>query len=388
MRKLLLGILATGLLAGAPPLRGQQPCPRLPVVINTPEDKLMLAVNGAENPQEQAAALTKFAEEHPDSKFIPCVNEYLAMTYLKTQEYDKAIEAGEKDIAADYLDLNLLTTLLKVYVASGKVSDGAFDLIGKAPQQIREEIIVSSSATATAEETEKARQGAIEQTKEIRAYVEYAFFQLLPRVPEAAKRLQDIDTFLKAYPDTPNTNQVNVQYFLAYQMANQPDKMFEFGEKAVASDANGVATLNLVADGYATAQAHLEQADQYARKALGLATDMKKPEGMSDDQFKISRDTQLGLAHANLGYIAFLKGSRTHRVAPAIQEFKAAADLLAGNPALQGRTLFYLGYAYEVQSPPNHKLAAEALTKAVRLQSPWQPQAQDLLDKVKKAGGG
>ncbi len=383
MRKFWLGILTVGLLLGALPLRAQQPCPRLPVIINTPEDKLMLAVNGAESPQEQVDALNKFATENADSRFIPCVNEYLAMAYLKLQDYDKAIEAGEKDLALDYLNLNLIVNLLKAYVAGGKPSDNAFDLIAKAPKQIHDEIVVTSAATA--EETDKARVAAEEQAKDLRAYMEYAFFQLLPRVPDAAKRLQDLDAFVAAYPDTPNMNQVNVQYLLAYQMANQPDKMYEFGEKAVASDANNVATLNLVADAYAAAQAHLQQANEYAKKALDLATNMQKPENMSDEQFKTHRDTQMGLAHAILGFVSFQEGSSKHRVAPAITEFKTAVDLLGGNPALQGRTLFYLGYAYEVLYPPNHRLAAEALTKSASLQSPWQGPAQDLLEKVKKA---
>ena len=137
MRKFWLGILTVGFLLGALPLQAQQPCPRLPVVINTPEDKVMLAVNGAESPQEQVDALNQFVAENADSRFIPCVNEYLTMAYLKLQDYDKAIEAGERDLALDYLNVNLIVNLLKAYVAGGKPSDHAFDLIAKAPKQIQ-----------------------------------------------------------------------------------------------------------------------------------------------------------------------------------------------------------------------------------------------------------
>lgn len=384
MRKLLWGILAAGFLLAPSPLRAQQPCPRMPVVINTPEDKLMLAVNGADNPQAQVDALNKYAAENADSKFLPCVNEYLTMTFVKLQDYDKAIEAGEKDLAGDYLDVNLIVNLLKAYVGAGKATDNAFALINKGPQQIHDEILTTS--TGTAEEVEKARQAGQEQAKEIRAYMEYAFFQLLPRLTDPGKRVQDLDAFVKAYPDTPNMNQVNVQYFAAYQAAGDSEKMFEYGEKAVASDPNNVSTLNLVADGYATAkQPHLDQAAQYAQKALSLAASMQKPEGMTDDQFKASHDTQLGLAHSTLGYVDMQKGARTHRVAAAIKEFKDASDLLGSNPALLARALYFLGYSYELAYPANHRLAAEALAKAASLQTPWQATAQDLLQKVKNA---
>ena len=102
-------------------------------------------------------------------------------------------------------------------------------------------------------------------------------------------------------------------------------------------------------------------------------------------QFKASRDVALGLAHSALGYVAMQKGARTHHVADAIKELKTAADLLESNPSLQARALYFLGYSYELSYPANHHLAEEALTKAVGLDTPWKAQAQDLLDKVKKA---
>src|SRR5438034_10998519 len=109
-------------------LGAQTPCPSLSVVVNTPEDELMLAVNGAENPADQVAALEKFAQAHADSKFLPCVYEYLTSTNVKLNNLDKAIEWGEQDVAANYADLNLTLNLLKAYVGSRKAGDAAFTL--------------------------------------------------------------------------------------------------------------------------------------------------------------------------------------------------------------------------------------------------------------------
>jgi tetratricopeptide (TPR) repeat protein len=373
MHKSLWGILAAVLLCPAT-LRAQQPCPGLPVIINTPEDKLMLAVNGADTPQEAADVLTKYVADYPDARFTPCANEYLTMTYVKMQAFDKAIEAGEKDLAANYLDVNLDVNLLKAYVGAGKAPENAFDLINKSPNLIQVETMRSTS------------ENAAETAKDVRAYVEYAFFQLLPRVTDPSKRIQYLDAFVKAFPDTPNVNQVNLQYFAAYQLARDSAKMFEYGQKAVAADPKNVSTLNLVADGYATSNPpHLDEAAEYAQKALDLTTAMQKPEGMTDDQFKASQDVALGLAHSTLGYVAMQKGVKTHHMADATKELKTASDLLASNPSLQARALFFLGYSYELSAPANHRLAEEALTKAVSLDTPWKAQAQDLLDKVKKA---
>ena len=373
MHKSLWGILAAVLLSAAT-LRAQQPCPGLPVIINTPEDKLMLAVNGAETPQAAADALTKYVADYPNARFTPCAYEYLTMNYVKMQDFDKAIEAGEKDLAVNYLDVNLDVTLLKAYIGAGKATDAAFDLINKSPKLIHDEMMRSMAENA--EET----------AKDVRAYVEYAFFQLLPRVTDATKRIGYLDAFVKAFPDTTNANQLDVQYFAAYQLGGDSAKMFEYGQKAVAADPKNLSTLNLVADGFAPSNPpHLDEAADYAQKALDLASAQQKPEGMTDEQFKASRDVALGLAHSTLGYVAMQKGARTHHVADAIKELKTAADLLESNPSLQARALYFLGYSYELSYPANHHLAEEALTKAVGLDTPWKAQAQDLLDKVKKA---
>ncbi len=385
MLKIFYAVLLAGIFSFALPLAAQQPCPGFSVVVNTPEDQLMLAVNGAENPQEQVAALDKFAQAHPDSKFMPCVNEYYTAAYLRLNNYDKAIEYGEKDLAANYQDLNLMLNLARTYVASNKVSDSAFDIILKAPEQIKAESSPPKPPNVSDAEWQKTQQELAQQTKDDRAYMEYAFFQLLPRVTDSNKRLRFLDGFMKSYPDTSNVGQVNFQYFIAYKMANNPAKADEYGEKTIASAPNSVVALNLVADDYATRRTNLDKATTYAKKVTELAPAMKKPEGMSEDQFKADRDNQLGLAHLTLGYVAFLRGSTAHKVSPAIQEFKTAVDLLRGNSELQGRTLYYLGYAYEVLSPPNHRAAIDSLTRASNLQSGFQGQAQDLLAKVKRA---
>ncbi len=386
MRKLLVTVLLAGDLFVAGPLMAQQVCPGYSIVINTPEDELTLAYNGADNPQEQIAALDKFAQEHADSKFMPCAHEYYTMAYMKLNNYDKVIEHGEKGLA-EHQDLMLMMNLTKAYVASGKVSDNVFEVVLKAPEEIKTESLPSRSTTVGDEEWKKIVEEAEAQAKEWRAYMEYAFFQLLQRELDGNKRLQWLDRFVEAYPETPNAAQVNFNYFLAYKLANNPAKLDEYGEKAIASDPDNVATLNLVADDYATRQTNLGKAETYAKKALNLAPAMKKPEGMTDEQFKATHDSQLGWAHLNLGFVEYQQGSKTRKYAPAIQEFKTAIDLLNANPELQGRALYYLGYAYEASAPANHKGAIEALTRAVSLASSWQASAQDLLAKVKKAVG-
>jgi tetratricopeptide (TPR) repeat protein len=387
MRNFLSAAAMVGALLVAASLQAQQVCPNTPYVVNPPEDELMLAYNGADNPQEQVAALDKFAEAHADSKFMPCVYELYTITYLKQNDYAKVIELGEKGLAGGRPDVMLLLNLAKAYVATGTATDTAFDAILKAPAAIEAESTPARPGNVSEDDWKKTIAEAAEQAKEWRAYMEYAFFQLLQRVPDGNKRVQLLDSFAQAYPNSPNAGQIAFNYYMAYKMLNDTAKAEEYGEKAIAADPNNISTLNVLADDYATSQTKLDTAEEYAKKALELAGQMKKPEGMTDEQFKAEQDNQLGYAHLTLGYILFQRESKTRKVAPAIDEFKTAVDLLSANPALQGRALFYEGYAYEVLSPPNHHAASEALSRAAELAGPWQGQAQDLLEKVKKVMG-
>jgi tetratricopeptide (TPR) repeat protein len=389
MRKTSISLVILGLLVFAGLLQAQQVCPGLPYVANTPEDELMQAVNGADKPEDQVAALDKYAQAHADAKFMPCVDEYYTMVYLKLNNYDKVVEYGEKGLATKYKDAMLVINTLKGYVASGKVADSAFSIISMAPGVIAEESKPSKPPNVSDAEWQKTLEEDAAQAKDELAYVVYACLQLVPRVTDPNKRIERLDEFAKTFPDdaAKNVGQVDYDYFIAYKMANKPDKAMEYGEKTIAADPNNLVAHNLMAYDYAIGRTNPDKATDYAKKAIELAQQMKKPEGVSDADFKQQQDNQLGMAHLSLGYVDFTRAatSRSKKLGPAIEELKTAADLLGANPELQGQALYYLAYAYESGYPANHHGAIEALTKASSLQSSWKSQADELLAKVKKA---
>ena len=390
MGKLLSRVLLIASLASPGFLIAQQEVCRS-YIADSPEDELVRAVTGADSPQDQIAALDKYAQAHSDSKFMPCVDGFYAAAYFKLNNYDKVIEYGEKALALNNRELPLIDSVTYAFVASGKVSDVAFDAIVKAADQIKAVASPPRPSNVSDADWQKALQDAATQSSEWRDRMAGAFFQILPRVTDANKRIETLDKFAKAYPETTGktAGQLNFQFAVAYAMANQIEKADDFAEKAIAADPTNVEALNLAAYDYAIQRrVNSDKAAGYAKKALELTQAMKKPEGMPDDQFKKVQNNTLGMAHLTLGYLAFLKAGKTHRVGPAIQEFKTAADLLEANPALQGQTLYLLGSAYENLYPANHQGAIEVLTRATNLQSPWQGQARDLLAKVRQATGG
>ena len=268
MRKMSILVVLLGLLVFACSLQAQQVCPGLPYIANTPEDELMQAVNGADKPEEQVAALDKYAREHADSKFMPCVDEYYTMTYLKLNNYDKVIEYGEKGLASNYKDVMLVLNLLKGYVASGKVADSVFDVINQAPELITAESKPNRPPSVSDADWQKALEENAAQAKDELAYVVYAFLQLVPRVSDPNKRVEQLDRFAKTFPDdaAKNAAQINYDYFIAYKMANKPDKATEYGEKTIATDPNNLLAHNLLAYDYAIGRTNPDKAADYAKK--------------------------------------------------------------------------------------------------------------------------
>jgi tetratricopeptide (TPR) repeat protein len=389
MRTLTQAILLAGIMLWAWPLPAQQgqSCSNYSIIIGSPEDKLMLAVNGTDDPNAKVAALEKFAQEHADSNYAPCVDELLTRNYVKLKEYDKAIAAGQKAVAANRLDVSFLEDLLQAYIGSGNASDDAFDVIAKAAPQIKAETVVFTKINASAEQVEQAKKSALQQAKSDTDYMVYAFLNLFPRVADANRRIKLLDQFSQAYPEVvkERAGNFNYRYAVAYAQINQPDKADEYAEKAIAADPNGIETLNLVAYDYAfRVPAKRGTAAEYAQKVVALIPTMKKPDGVSDDQFKTQQNNQEGMAHLTLGYLDLVKNANAHRVAGAVREFAKAASLLATDPELQGQAYYLLGFSYETLYPPEHRRALAALEHAVKLQSSTQGKARELLAKVRQ----
>ena len=390
MRSLFQAVLLAGLMAWSWPLAAQQAhsCSKFTVIVGSPEDKLMLAMNGASDPNAKVALLEKFAQEHSDSNYLPCAEQLLTKYYAQLQQYDQAIAAGQKAVAANYLDVPFLEDLLQAYISSGKASDEAFDIIFKAAPQIKAEAVIPRNTSETDAQFEAAKKNAEQQAKDAASYMAYALFQLLPRVTDPSQQIKLLDQFTQAYPEAAKeqATRLNYRYAIAYTQSNQPEKADEYSEKAIASDPNNIEALNLVSYDYALRRrTNQAKAEEYAKKVLSLIPTMKKPEGVSDEEFKTQQDTQEGMARLTIGFLDLEKTGPSHRTAGAIKQLEQAANLLKASPELQGQAYYFLGYSYEALYPPDHYRARAALERAASIHCSMQGQARELLAKIKRA---
>ena len=388
MRSLVQAVLLAGLMVWSVPLAAQQghSCSNYSIIVGSPEDQMMLAVNGTDDPNAKVAALEKFTQEHQDSSYLHCAEQLLTKSYVKLKQYDQAIAAGQKAVAAGYLDVPFLEDLLQAYLASGKNSEDALALIMKAPAQIKAETVVPRNASESDAQYAAAQKSATERAKNDTDYMVYAFFGLLSRVTDPSQQIKMLDQFTQAYPEVAQkqAGELNYRYAVAYTQSNQPEKADDYAEKAIAAEPDNVQALNLVAYDYALRRrVNQAKAAEYATKALTLVPQMKKPEGLSDEAFKSQQNTQEGMAHLTIGFLDLQKTGAAHHTAGAIRELKQAAELLSAIPEFQGEAYYFLGYSYEADYPPQHRSAMAALEQAIKIQNSMQGQARELLAKIR-----
>lgn len=378
MRRLLLLVFIGLVTVCVWPLAAQQPCPAFPgVPIGSPEDYLIQYIFEAEDPQERIEILDEYAEENPESNFLPCVQEYYTLYYLQLQDNDNVIEHGEKAAESGKAGFLLYLNLTKAYVGKGGPAERATEVTLISAEQL-------NKLWNEPPESEEEQAALRENLTDSRSYLEYAFFQMVPRIQDADQRIQFLDQFPERFPESKLQGQLNLQYFAAYKMSNNEPKVIEHGEKAVAASPDDVVTLNLVAEDYANRGKNLEKATEYAEKVLELAPAMERPANIPEESWEGVKSAQLGMAHESLGYIKFREGLPRKRFASAVAEFKTAIELLAKDPFRQTRAKFRLGYTYAAMPATSGlKQALSVLQEVAATSSPWQASAQDVLNKVK-----
>ena len=378
MRRFLLLVIIGLVTVCVRPLAAQQPCPGFPgVPIGSAEDYLIQYIFEAEDLEERIEILDEYVEDNPESKFLPCVEEYYALYYLQLQNNDKVIEHGEKAAESGKAGFLLYLNLTKAYVGKGGPAERATEVALICAEQLNQ-------LWNEPPESEEEQAALREHLTNSRSYLEYAFFQMVPRIQDANQRIQYLDQFPERFPESKLQGQLNLQYFAAYKMANDEPKVIEHGEKAVAASPDDVETLNLVAEDYADRGKNLEKATEYAKKVLELAPSMERPAHIPEESWEGVKSAHLGMAHESLGYIQFRQGLPRKRFAPAVAEFKTAIELLAGDPFRQARARFRLGYTYAAMPATSGlKQAESVLQELAATSSPFQAPAQDILSKVK-----
>jgi tetratricopeptide (TPR) repeat protein len=205
-------------------------------------------------------------------------------------------------------------------------------------------------------------------------FMEAAAFNAIANESDAKTRMDDIDRFTAAFPNSQFADQVATYAMGSLEQLRDQPRLLAYGEKILTTDPNNLTALLLLANAYVDdpKPGSTAKAATYAQRAITAA---KADAPDADKAHKVSA----GAAHSTLGY-AYMKQDKTMA---AISELKAATVLLKDQPDQDARPLYLLGFAYAKLNRVNE--ARQVLMEAVSIPGPVQKPAQDLLLKVNAA---
>lgn len=345
----------------------------VPVQAGSDADHAISGINAATDPAQKLALIGTFAEGAGKEGDYPIlVNGLYVDFYLAQKNYDKAFEYGDKLFALD--QDNFQNAMNMVRAASEKGDADRLISYGEKTQGILQRYKnAPAPAGSSAEAWTQQKAQTLEANKDGITYIQNAVFSGIYQAKDAGKRAALLVRFAQIFPDSPYASQALGVAATAYQQAQNAPKMLEVANGLLAKDPNNVGMLLLLSDYYGEKGEQLDKAETYAKKAVSVLETIKKPDEMTDDQWKQQSQLQKGLALSSLGQIDIQKKDN----AQAVTNLRAAAPLLKPDDGSYARNQYRLGFALlNLKRSPEAK---EAFTQAASVNSPYKGPAQEKL---------
>jgi tetratricopeptide (TPR) repeat protein len=341
-------------------------------------DRQLSAINAASDPAQKLQLIDQFAEAHPDGDLQIVADEQYVSYYINAKQYDKAFEYGDKLFALDPDNYSNAVNMIRA--ANEKGDTEKLYAYGEKSAAILQRFKAAPAPEGTSPDNWGRIQTAkLESVKDNENYIAQSLLGAAYAVKDPSRRANYFLRFAKMYPDTPQGEQALTLAVSSYQQAQNRAKMQEVANAALAKDPNNVGILLVLADDFSEKPDQLDRAEAYAKKASTLLDAAKKPDNLTDDQWKQQTSIQKGLALSALGQVNIEKKQN----AVAVDNLTKAAPLLKSNAALYARNQYRLGFAYlNLKKNPEAK---QAFTDAASLDTPYKGPAQQKLTELSAA---
>lgn len=347
---------------------------KISIVAGTPQDQALQAISAENDAQKRVAMLQEFVQKFAsDPQALAYGNSQLSQEYFQQGDTSKAMEFGEKALAAQPNNLEIIVALASVAQKMGNNEKvvGLAVRGGTAFNGIAKEAKPEGMSDQQFADKIKSDQDPYRQSYE---FLETSALNALTAESNEKQRMNDIERFNTAFPNSRFQEQVLQLAVYSLGQLKDPARLTSFADKALARSPNSLSTLVVLAATFAEEpdQASTTRAETYARKALELSKTQA-----ADDASK--QKLYSGLAHSALGYCLL----KQEKLSAAIPELKTAAAELQGQKDPYSAALYRLGYAY---AKSNQLAPAKAsLTEAASVDGPYQQAARELLSRLASA---
>jgi hypothetical protein len=215
---------------------------------------------------------------------------------------------------------------------------------------------ISAVPAPSGDDEKQAWTARMGYAKSVAEYCDYALFATAIQAPPAVT-VDLIAALEQQNPSSKYLDQAYGQYMLALNQTGAAATIPAIAEKALAHFPDNADLLSVMMESSLNAK-QSDPALTYANRLIAALGKAPKPENVSAADWEKKINAGLGRAH----WVAGMVYSEKTTYAPADQELRAALPLIAGNTAMTGPALFYLGMA-------NYQLGKTAKDKARMLEA-------------------
>jgi tetratricopeptide (TPR) repeat protein len=338
-----------------------------------PEGKLLQQVIQESDAAKKTALMEQFVQQFPKVEGTAWVLEQLQAVYVKANDYDKIIAAGDKLVALDPEDPEAALQNLKAAEAK-KDLEGVRKWAGVTSANARK--MAAAPQPKEAEQVDGWKQ-EVAYAKQVDAYTDYALYRVIAEARDPKVTIDFSQELEKHNPQSEYLPRTQTAIFIAYRQTGANDKAMALAEKVLATDQTNEDMLLVVTDNYLQTKKEPEKVHAYSAKLVDLMAAKPKPEGMSDADWASRRGMITGVAHYMNGKLYY--GEK--RYPQADKELRAALPLVGSNQAMKAEVLFELGFAnYKMEKPQE---AANFYRDCAAMNSPFQADAAKSLQGIK-----
>ena len=345
---------------------------KMTIAAGSPEDKDLSAIANEQDAQKRIAMYQDFVQKYATNPVAAAYGNWqLSQSYQVAGDLQKATDYGDKAAAGAPHSLEILEWDVTLALQGKDNARGfkyslqggqAYTSIDKEPKPA--DVSDADFANSIAQEKEA--------NQEAYSFFETSAYNIIVAEPDAKAKVDDIDQFNAAFPNSKLQEQVASMAMLALSELKDKARLNEYAEKALAANPNNLAALLSLANSYLDS-AEPGKAVPYAQRAVVAA---KADDPVADHARKVSA----GLAHSILGRV-YAKQLRT---TASIAELKLAVAWLRGQDDQQFAVAgYWLGYEYG--KVPQLTEARAILMEVVAISGPAQGPARELLTKVNAA---
>jgi tetratricopeptide (TPR) repeat protein len=225
---------------------------------------------------------------------------------------------------------------------------------------------------------------AVPQEKPAYTRAEYDAYNVAANEKNLQQRIQLLDDFMSKYPGSTLLPYVYQAYYTTYnELKSYPrtieyaDRLLTFGDKLDVATRFQALYLRTLAFNFSfndkdpNAREQATKAREAALQGLKVLGELKKPEGVTDEQFAQNKKGPEALFNYTAGFASL----NLKEYSAATDSFKAALAINPNDPV----TFFRLGVTYLQMDPPQHMDGFWALARSVGLKGPGEPQVRAYL---------